>query len=161
MFLLYGVVAIEILFDQGSRYWFFGDDWGLLAGRDATDLGDLLRPQNGHWSTIPIVVYRLLFEGFGLHTYAPYQGTVIVLHLSLAVLIRVVMRRAGVGPWLATITASTFVLYGSAEQNIFQSIQMGTMASLVAGFGHLILADRDGPLDRRDWLGLGAGLVSL
>jgi hypothetical protein len=160
-FLLYGLVAIGVLFEEGSRYWFFGDDWGLLAGRDASDPADLLRPQNGHWSTIPIVVYRMLFELFGLHTYAPYQGTVIVLHLFLAVLIRVVMRRAGVGPWIATITASTFVLYGSAEQNIFQSIQMGTMASLVAGFGHLILADHDGPFDRRDWLGLAAGFVSL
>ena len=48
------------------------------AGR-ATDLGDLLRPHNEHWSTLPILVYRVLWQLFGLRTYVPYQLVALLL----------------------------------------------------------------------------------
>ena len=34
-------------------------------------------------------------------------------------------------------------------------------ASLVLGLTHLLLADHDGPIERRDWLGLLAGLAGV
>src|SRR5690606_18645355 len=80
---------------------------------------------------------------------------------TLATLLRVVMRRAGVGPWMATIVAGTFVLYGTGQANIWFAIQMSLVISLAAGVAHLLLADHDGPFDRRDALGLAAGVVGL
>jgi hypothetical protein len=38
---------------------------------------------------------------------------------------------------------------------------MSLVGSLVFGLGHLLLADHDGPVDRRDWLGLAAGCAAL
>ena len=55
-----------------SRQWFIADEWAFLADRDGGDLGDLLRPQNEHWSTIPILVYRGLWHVVGLRSYVPY-----------------------------------------------------------------------------------------
>jgi hypothetical protein len=154
-------VALVLFLVFGHSQWFFLDDWDFLANRDARDLGDLLRPHNEHWSTLPILVYRALWRLFGLRTYVPYQLIAILLHLTAAALLRRVMRRAGVGPWIATAAASLFALFGAGSQNIVFAFQMAWDASLILGLTHLLLADHDGPVDRRDWLGLLAGLAGV
>lgn len=158
----YLVVAFFlIVLHFGDDRWFAGDEWGFLVDRSLTDPGDLMRPQNSHWSAVPIVVYQLLFEIFGLHSYAPYLIAVAVLHLTLATLLRVTMRRAGVGPWFATCVAGVFVLFGTGHENILLGVQVSMVGSMVLGFAHMLLADHDGGIDRRDWLGLAAGVLAL
>jgi hypothetical protein len=161
-FVAYLVVAVPVLIKVGSSYWFSGDDdWGLLVGRHIGSLDDLLRPQHEHWSTVPIVTFHALYQVFGLRTYLPYQLLVILLHLALAALVRVVMRRAGVGPWVATVAAATLVLFGPGKQDMLLAVQVSMMGSMVLGFAQLILSDHDGRVDRRDWLGLLAGAGAL
>lgn len=150
-----------LLFRYGDGAWFAGDDWGMLDGRDLWSVSDLARPQNGHWSTVPIVVYQVLYRLVGLRTYVPYMGTTIVLHLTLATLLRVVMRRSGVGPWMATLVAGTFVLFGVGYENMLLAIQISMVGSLVFGTAQLLLSDHDGPFGRRDVVGIGCGLVAL
>src|SRR5437763_15713528 len=82
--------------------WFFQDEWDFLAQRTAFNVHDLFRPHNEHWVTLPVLLYRALWWVFGLRTYRPYQLVIILLHLGTALLIRTVMRRAGVRPWTAT-----------------------------------------------------------
>jgi hypothetical protein len=158
-YLVGAFVYLLISFDD--RYWFIGDDWGLLVDRSLTDPLGWFVPQNSHWSTVPTVAYLAIYKVVGLRSYLPYAATVMVLHLTLAALLRVVMRRVGVGPWMATIVAGTFVLYGTGQQNIWFAIQISMVASMVFGVAHLILADHDGPFDRRDALGLAAGALGL
>ena len=119
-----------------------------------------MRPQNGHWSTVPLVAYHLLFWAFGL-SYGPYLICIITLHLTFVVLVRVIARRAGVGPWIATIAASVLVLFGSGTTNILQSIQIGMIGSVIFGLCHLLCADHDGPFSRRDALGLVCGALAI
>ena len=158
----YLLVAFVLLVGYwGEDYWFRGDDWGMIIGRDLFDVGDWFRPQNGHWSLLPTISYQALYKVVGLRSYGPYQNTVIVLHLTLAVLLRIIMRRAGVGPWVATIAAGTFVLFGAGAQNILEAIQVSMVGSLVFGLIHVLLADHDGPPDYRDGLGLVSGAVAL
>jgi hypothetical protein len=145
----------------GDRQWFSGDDWGFLADRSAASLHDLLRPHNEHWSTLPILVYRGLWRLFGLRTYVPYQLCAIALHLTAATLLLVIMRRAQVSPWIATAAATAFVFLGTGAQNILWAFQIGFVGALVCGFAHLLLADHDGRLDRRDVLALAFGLAGL
>ncbi len=160
-FVVYLVGALPLLLWMGSYRWFLGDEWSFLSDRSVT-IDGLFRPHNQqHWVTIPVLVYRGLYSLVGLHHYWPYQLVVIVLHLTTAALLRVVMRRAGVGPWLATVAAASFVLLGSAEDNILWAFQITFVGALVFGLTQIILADHDGPIDRRDWIGLGAGLVAL
>jgi hypothetical protein len=150
--------ALALFLVFGHSQWFFLDDWDYLADRG---LGDVLRPHNEHWSTLPILVYRALWGVFGIRTYVPYQLIAILLHLTAAVLLRRVMRRAGVRPWIATVAASLFVLFGVGYQNVVFAFQMAWGASLVLGLTHLLLADHDGPIGRRDWIGLLAGLAGI
>ena len=155
------VVALVLFLVFGRAQWFFLDDWDFLADRNAHGLDDLFRPHNEHLSTLPILVYRALWRVFGLRTYVPYQLLAILLHLTTAALIRVVMRRAGVNPWIATAAASLFALYGAGDRDILSAFQMTWGASLVLGLTHLILADHDGPIVRRDVVGLVAGFAGM
>ena len=72
-----------------------------------------------------------------------------------------VMRRAGVASLTATIVAAAFVLFGPGEENIVWAFQFTFVGALMFGLVHLILSDHDGPIDRRDQLGLLAGVASL
>jgi hypothetical protein len=161
VFALAVVAAVPLYLWRGRDQWFYLDEWDFLAGRSATSLHDLLRPHNEHWSTVPILVYRAMWHTFGLSTYTPYQLMTIGLHLVAACLLRVVMLRAGVRPWTATFAAALFVFLGTGHENIIWAFQIGFVASLVCGLGQLILADHDGPFDRRDVAGVVVGAIGL
>jgi hypothetical protein len=144
----------------GSRIWFFRDDWEFLADR-GVNMHDLLRQHGGHFVALPILVFRAMYYIVGLRSYVPYQVLPIALHLAAAALLRVIMRRAGVSPWIATVAASLFVFFGSGSQDILWGFQIAFTGPLVLGMVQLILADHDGPIDRRDWIGIAAGAAAL
>jgi hypothetical protein len=167
------VVAFGAAMWLGRRQWFLLDEWEVLSRRSASHVDDLFRPHNEHWSTIPVLVYRVLFAVFGLRTYVPYQMAIVVTHLALIALLWVVMRRAGVTPWMATATAAVLMLFGAGSQNIVWGFQIGFVGAMAFGVGQLLLADHAdgswgrgrldalGSFDRRDWLGLAAGAAAL
>jgi hypothetical protein len=161
VFVLVEAVAAVFFVRVARHRWFRSDEWDFLADRSATDVGDLFRPHNEHWQTIPILVYRALWTLFGLRTYFPYRLLAVLVHVAVAALLWVVMRRAGTAPWLATAAASLFALFGEGYDNITWAFQIGFVGSLALGLVHLLLADHDGPVARRDALGIGAGLAGL
>ncbi len=155
------VIAFPLMLVWGRRGWFTQDDWDFLSARTAWNVGDLFRPHFEHWSTLPILLYRLLWVLVGIRHYPAYQAVLVALHLLAAVLLLVVMRRAGVRPWTATLVAVVFVYFGAGAENILVAFNVTFVGSLVFGLVQLLLADHDGPIDRRDWLGLVAGLMGL
>jgi hypothetical protein len=155
------VAGLVLYLVVGREQWFFADDWEFIAGRSLANPLDLFRPYNGHWILLPIIIVRGLFSVFHLSTYLPYQLPVILLQLASAWLLRVIMRRAGVGPWTATAAATAIVLLGSTYESIIFAAQISYLGALVLGLGQLVLADHDGAIGRRDWLALGLGLCAL
>ena len=158
-FVLLEAVALPILLNAGSRRWFFGDDWFFLV---ATSPRMLLKTNTyGHWVTLPILTYHLLWQWFGLRHFTAYLLVIIGLHLITAALVRAVMRRCGVGPWISTLAAGVLVFFGAGAANILQPAQITFVGSLVFGLSHLLLADHDGRIDYRDFVGLACGLAGL
>jgi hypothetical protein len=155
------VLAVPLMLRWDRGTWFQLDDWDFLAARTGGNLGDLFRAHFEHWTTLPIVAYRLMWQLVGLRSAAPYQLLVILGHLTVAALLRAVMRRAGVGPWLSTAAATLFVFLGAGAENILVAFQITFVGAVAFGLAHLLLADHDGPIDHRDWLGLLAGVASL
>jgi len=153
-------VALPAYLHLGDDQWFYFDEWDFLATRDLS-VDSLLRPHNEHWSTVPIVLYRALYTAVGLNSYWPYQIFTIVAHLAAGALLRVVMRHAGVGPWAATLGASAFVLFGAGRSDIVWAFQTGFTGAVAMGLAHLVLADHDGPIGRRDAAGVAVGLLGL
>jgi hypothetical protein len=155
------VIALPLLFAAGHRGWFFNDDWDFLSARTAGNLGDLFRSHYDHWTMLPILAYRLLWWLVGIRSYSPYLLLLLALHLTAAALLRVVMRRAGVRPAIATLAALLLVAFGSGAENVLVAFQITFVGSLVFGLTQLLLADHDGPVDRRDGFGLLAGIAGL
>jgi len=155
------VAALAIVLLIGSDNWFsWYDDKDFLVDRDATDIKGLFEPHFGHWTTLPILVYRALFNLFGLN-YTAFLIVLVFVHLTTAALLRCVMRRAGVGAWTATTMASVLVLYGPGGDNILWSFQITFVGAMAFGLTQLLLADHDGALDHRDAAGLVAGAAAL
>jgi hypothetical protein len=145
----------------GRGSWFNGDEWDFLTTRSAGSLHDLFSPHSQHWSTLPVLAYRFWWQVIGIRSYTPYLVSVVLLHLTVAALLRAVMRRSGVSAWVATAAALVFVFFGSGYFDILYGFQIGFCGSLVFGLVYLLAANHDGPFDRRDIVGLVAGLASL
>jgi hypothetical protein len=160
-FIAVEALAAVIWLALGRRQWFIADEWAFLADRDGADLHDLFRPHNEHWSTIPVLVYRGLWHLVGLRSYVPYLVPVITAHLAAAALLRAVMRRSGVQPWIATSAAAAFALFGSGRFNIIYPFQIGFSGALALGLAAMLIADRDGGLTRADVAGILCCVVSL
>jgi hypothetical protein len=163
VFVAVAAVGAVVYIVNGRKVWFFGvfgDEWDFLAGRRLT-VHDLLLRHGDHLVALPALAFRVLYSLVGLRSYLPYQLLAIGLHLTAAALLRVVMRRAGVDPWIATAAAGLFVLFGAGSQDILIAFQITFSGALVLGLVQLLLSDHDGPVDRRDWLALGAGLGAL
>ena len=155
------VVAGPVLLWLGNQRWFSTDEWGFLVTYSFDDPGGLFAPQNGHWSTLPVVAFQAMFEVVGLRSYAAYQAMSVAVHLLAVVAVRAVMRRAGVRPWVATLAALSLLLFGNGQQNIFVAIQISFVGSFVLGISQVLLADRDGRPSWRDGLGVLAGVAAL
>ena len=155
------IAAIPLYLVLGRHAWFGGDDWDFLADRSATSLHDLFRPHNVHWTTLPILVYRALFNVFGIRHYTVFQLPVLLLHLTAAVLLWLIIRRLGVRSWIATLVSSVFVLFGAGYQDIIYDFQITYNGALVFGLAQLLIADHEGPVDRRDYLAIACGLLGL
>ena len=161
LFIAIEATGLPLLLWYGRGGWFVFDEWDLLAERTGGNLGDLFRPHYQHWLTLPIIAFRLTWQLFGIRTYVPYQVLSIVTHLAAVALLYVIMRRARIAPWLATVYAGVLVFFGTGANNILYGFLIAFVGAFVFGMVQLILADHDGPIDRRDRIGLLFGLCGL
>ncbi|HLA82599.1 MAG TPA: hypothetical protein VJP78_13420, partial [Thermoleophilia bacterium] len=150
------VVGGVVLLYAGRHLWFFGDEWDFLLHRSLGSVNDLLRPHNEHWSTLPIVVYRVLFSRFSTSSYFPYFLALVSLHVALASVVGILVFRAGAPTLIAALTAFGVVTFGPGGENLLWSFQIGFTASLLLGVVAFFLLD----VDRR-WADLAASSVLL
>ena len=154
-------LAFVLFVAFGRDQWFYWDEWELLAGREAFSLDSMLIPWHEHWVGGVVLLYRGLFHVFGLNSYLPYQLLGVAVHLTVAALLRMIMMRASVTPWIATVAAGSFALFGTGKQNVVWGFQITFTAALMFGLVHLLLAHHEGRFDWRDVVGIIAGIVAL
>ena len=111
----------------------------MIEGR-SLDVGSFLRPFNEHWLGTTIVVYRLMFGVFGLGSYVPYLVLLIALHLVVAGLVFVLVRRAA-GPVLGLAAGIVMLLLGSGFEDLFWAMQIGFVGAAALGFGAMLALD--------------------
>ncbi len=155
------LLAIPVILLAGSDQWFYLDEFALVADEGMPDLTAALDDHNGHWVTLPRLWYYAAYSVVGLKSYLPYQVLVVLTHVTVVLLSYLVSRRAGVGGWMAAAVAAALLLLGSGSMNLVYGLQISLNGSLLFGLTQLLLADHDGPVDRRDWFGLAAALIGL
>jgi hypothetical protein len=139
---------------------FNGDEWIWALHRRGSSLATFLRPHNGHFSLVPIAIYKLLFATAGLRDYVPYRALLTAAHLGCVVLVFVYAWRRV--PGLPALLAATLILFlGPAWQDILWPFQVAWLISIGAGVGALILLDRhDRPGDAAACALLACSLAS-
>jgi hypothetical protein len=130
--------AFAVLDRLGRGTTFFFDEWDLVLDENRWRM--LLEPHNGHLIVVNRIFYRVLLEVVGLDTYRVARWCGLVVHLLVATLLVVVIRRrAGT---VAGIAAGTVVLVlGSGSENIFWPFQIGFMGSVAAGLAAWLAFD--------------------
>lgn len=154
----YGIWLLVV----GGRGWFWGDDWEFLLRRGSVTGVDhgLFEPHNGHWSTAPIVIVRVLYALFGMTTYTPYVLVTIAIHLGIAWVMFVLLCRSKCPPWIACAAAVFVVFIPVGQDNIVWDAAMNNTGAILCGL-LAVLALQGGDLDRGrpfltwTWLVLG------
>lgn len=123
----------------GSSFW--GDDWAWITTRRANTVHNFLSPYDGHLSVLPLAIYRVMFAVFGINSYAPYRGLVIVFSLLVGLLVFEYARHR-VGPFLATLVAALVLFVGPGWQDTMWTFQIGWELALGLGIAALIMLDR-------------------
>ncbi len=145
---------------------FLAEDW-VYFGRNHPELvhGDVLRwlfeQYRGHWITTTNLVFEGAYRLVGLRSYWPYLLPTLMATSGCAVLLRVVMRRAGVTPWIATAASGIALVVAAGAENEARAFQFSFTSALFFGLALLLLTDHDGPVDRRDVIGVTAGFLAL
>jgi hypothetical protein len=135
------VTAAAVLYEtRGTTLW--TDEWGWALDRRG---GSVLEPHNGHFSLVPLLIYRALFAAVGIDDYAPYRVMIVVGHLGCAGLLFTYARRR-VGPLAALLPTAVLLTLGPAWQNFLWPFQIAWLISLGGGLGALLALDRG---DRR------------
>ena len=119
----------------GPAQWVQEDEWRQVT-RPWT-LDGLLTDHNSHLSLVPIVIYKAMFAWIGFSTFWPYRALAVLVSAGIAVLVRDIMIRGRISPWIATLCAGPllFVQGGSIVIGQFQmtiAMTLGLIAVRVA-----------------------------
>ena len=146
--------------------WFLWDEWNFFNYiNPAFERGDwvtfLFQPYFGHWIAVPNLLWEVAYRIGGLRHYVVYLIPMLTAHVGVVALVRVALRRCGVGPWLATALALLVLLTGPGAANLAFGWQIEFIGALFFGLAQLLVSDHAGPLDWRDAAGLLLGLLGL
>ena len=147
------LVVIVIVLGSAFRWaetssgWFWADDWRLLA-RDLGSLNDWLRPHAGHWNTVPILVYHMLFELFGLDYFPAYHAFRIMGHAVFAAVFWGTLRWRGGNRWTSLVVVGMVVVLSSSYE--YKPITIGIWVAAPALVISATLVERRDEPTRRD-----------
>jgi hypothetical protein len=134
--LVVGAVAQAVIALRLARHsWFGVDAIAYLTTRGPVPSADegLFRPYGGHWQTIPLLVYRLLFKVFGMESYLPYVAVALAVHLAITFVLYFLLRSVDVHPWAAALTAWLVLFYGAGAEAFMWDAPMVLTSSLLLG----------------------------
>ena len=159
-------MSAVVYFIIGRNQWFVRDDWAFVISRNATRTNFgwqtwLFEGQDGHWMSIPILIWRGIQNVFHLGSYWPYLIPNLLLHVAMVLLVRQICRRIGVSAWTTTLVCALLLVFGSGWDNLVFAIQITYNLSIVCFLAQALLIDHDGPADRRDALGAILGVVGV
>src|SRR3954470_2730655 len=134
------VGALVTLVWFGRDMTFYHDEWAFILQRDLSVDG-LLKPHNEHLSATLVLLYRVLLGTVGMGSYWPYLGVTFALHVAVAVIVYVVVRRE-VGEIWALGAMAVVLLLGSGGDDILWAFQSGTIGAVAAGMAAVVVAPR-------------------
>jgi hypothetical protein len=119
---------------------FYHDDFAFLLLRDLS-LQGIMAPHNEHLTATGVILYRTLVGTVGTVSYWPYLGVTFALHVIVAGIVYVVVRRETTALWALGAMAVMLVL-GSGGDDILWAFQSVTIGATAAGMAAVVVAPR-------------------
>ncbi len=138
-FALTGVALLALVW-FGRDMTFYHDEFAFLLIRDLSFDG-IFAPHNEHLSATLVILYRTLVGTVGTVSYWPYLGVTFALHVIVAWIVYVVVRREASPVWALGAMAVVLML-GSGGDDILWAFQSGTIGAVAAGMAALVVAPR-------------------
>lgn len=139
------LLAYPVLLWLGRDMWFRLDEWRIVLGHTAAAgprWFDVFAPFDVHWSTVLVLFYRGVGVMAGARDYLPYMGVALAVHVLSVHMLWRVLRRIGVDPWVATLSACAVLVLGAAWEAMYWVLILGYTLPLVCTFGAVLLGDR-------------------
>jgi hypothetical protein len=152
--------AFALLLYLGRDHDFYFDEWDFVIHAPDWTLRDYFVPHNEHWSTLPMLSYRVLIGIFGMGSYTPFRIAVLLLHVTAAFVLFLIVRRKA-GDLLGIAAAALLLVASQGAENIFWAFQVGFVGSILFGLVAIYLL-LDPPRNRlRPAVASGALVASL
>jgi hypothetical protein len=120
-----------------------GDELGYATRLATQGLGHALfdTPPNKYLIPVPLVVYRAMFEVFGLDHYFAHRVVAVVLVLLCAGLFYEYARRR-VGYLLALAPTVLLLFYGSGWETVLTAMRLPSLIAVACGLGALLALEK-------------------
>jgi hypothetical protein len=138
------MVAAAVLLAYWSRgQWFSSDDLGYAIRIATQPFGHALLhpPPNKYLIAFPLLLYKALFETFGLDTYVPYRITGILLVLLSAGMLFELLRRY-LPDRFAIPPMLLMLFFGAGWEVVATPIRIPSQLALAAGLGMMLALER-------------------
>lgn len=132
------VIAALFLLYESRHQGLFYDDWSFVV----PSAPSIWSPHEGHWSTVPMLIYFGIRGTFGLDHFLPFAIPGIAAQLGLATLVWRIMLHARVAPWIATAASALVCFLGAGGENILWAFQMGFMGAIALSLIVMLLLMR-------------------
>jgi hypothetical protein len=135
--------AAILLGYEGRGQTLKGDEWDYAIRLSAQPLGHALfqPPPDKYLLAVPLLLYKGLFEAFGIGSYVPYRVCGIVLVLLCAGLFFALARKR-VGDLLAVPPTILLLFFGSASEVVVTPLRIPSLIAIAAGLAMLLAVER-------------------
>jgi hypothetical protein len=125
-------LGFGVLMVLGSAATFRLDDWDFVVNRSLGDPTSWMIPFNEQWLAVPVVIFRVLFEAVGMHSYLPYLAVLLIAHLATAFAVfRIISRLSGEFP--ALLAGTVVIFLGVSGENLHHAFQISTVLATACG----------------------------
>lgn len=144
LFLFGALIAASavLMLHYRSQLNFMLDDWAFVIYRAEGTPADFLNPHNEHIVVLPVAIYKVFLEVFGMTSVMPLQIFSVGVFLVSVVVLFAYMRPL-VGEAAAVIGCGVVLFLGTAWEDLLWTFQIGFSISITCGIGALIMLRRE------------------
>jgi hypothetical protein len=129
---LAGLASVGLLVYTARKFDFYYDEWDWVDRAAHWTPSDYFVPHNEHWSTVPMLVYKVLLSTVGMRSHLPFVAAMAVTHALGGMVLFAVLRKRG-GDVLALALTVLFLFLGTGADDLDLAFQIGFDASLLFG----------------------------
>jgi hypothetical protein len=136
------VVAAGALIHWGRGGVMIGDDLFYAQRLSENALGHAILHSNLYLIALPMVLYKAMFEIFGIGSYLPYRLAAIILALLCATLFYAIARPR-IGSLLALAPTILLLFFGSGWEVLITGMRIPSLFAIASGLAAILLLERE------------------